>query len=88
MVNSEETTTHIFILAGAHKQASEYARTQRLHPSNWAFFNRAEKLRGVRRGYPFVRVGTWYELKEGKEIELMIKAREMVEVTDVRIKDR
>lgn len=86
-VNSEETTKHIYILAGSYQQASEFAREKKLHPSNWSSIYRASQLSGISRFSPFIKYGTWYELKEIREIEMLIQQRELIEVVGVRVKD-
>jgi hypothetical protein len=77
---------HIFILAGSHKQAADFAREKKLHPQNWTFLYKAEQLRGWSKSH-FIRYGTWRNLRDIDAIEEMIINRQAKECTDVRISD-
>jgi hypothetical protein len=76
---------HIWIFAGAHKQAASFAREKGLTPLNWTFLYRADQLRGLR-GRPFIRCGTWLEHPNREDIERMLVEREMIEAKDVCLK--
>ena len=76
---------HIFILAGSHKQAANMAREKELHPQNWTFLYKADQLRGIR-GKPYIKYGAWWEQRFINDIELMLVEREMIECTEVSIK--
>ena len=77
---------HIFIYAGSHRQAADFAREKSLHPQNWTFLYKPEQLRGIR-GRHFIRCGTWFEHPRRREIDNMLIEREMKEASDVKRKD-
>jgi hypothetical protein len=77
---------HIFILAGSHRQAADFAREKKLHPQNWTFLYKAEQLRGWSRAN-FIRCGTWGNLRDISDIEEMIINRQAKECTNVGIAD-
>lgn len=74
---------HIFIFAGSHCQASEFARYKQLHPSNWTYLHRPNQLHGVSKNMLIIKVGTWYMNKKVYDIEEVATAREAVWCTDV-----
>lgn len=76
---------HIFIFAGSHCQASEFARYKRLHPSNWTYLHKPEQLRGMSRGMLVIKVGTWYRNKKTCDIERVAEAREALWCSDVNV---
>lgn len=75
-MNSTISTRHIYIYAGSHRQAMNFAREKELHPQNWTFLSKPEQLRGIRGSY-FIRCGTWFERPNCREIEDMLLEREM-----------
>ena len=77
---------HIFILAGSHKQAADFARDKNLHPSNWTFLHSTEQVRGWHSGH-FIRYGTWENLRNLEAIEELLKIRKFKECSDVRRSD-
>jgi hypothetical protein len=70
----------LFVLAGHYSQAENWVR-QHLDPRRpWTYIHRDTQLAG-HRGFPFVRVGSWYERADLDEVEQMLAEREAVEVT-------
>lgn len=76
---------HIYIYAGSHKQAADFAREKDLHPSNWTFLYRKDQLLGIRGGH-FIRCGTWFDHPNRRDIDKMLVEREMTEASDVKRK--
>lgn len=79
-------TRRIFIFAGCHKEAAAFAKEKGLHPGNWIFLHSCDQLRGIRKK-PYIRVGTYYNQRNAQDIEIALLTSEMIEATDVRIKD-
>lgn len=84
-MNSTINAKRIYIYAGSHRQAVNFAREKELHPQNWVFLYNPEQLRGIRGGY-FIRCGTWFERSNCREIEDMLLEREMKEISSVKQK--
>lgn len=76
---------HIFIFAGSHKQAAEFARSKGLHQQHWTFINKPEQLRGLR-GCWFIKYGTYYNHRFYSEILDMLIERDFKEASDVGVK--
>jgi len=76
---------HIFIFAGSHKQAAQFARVKNLHPQHWTFINAPERLRGLRSCW-FIKCGTYYEHKFYREISDMLVERCFKEASNVSVK--
>lgn len=73
------------IFAGRFEQARNYARDKNLHPSEWVYLDRIERLRGSR-NVKIVTCGTWFDRKDRYEIEdeveHLVKFHECILVSD------
>ena len=85
-IDGEKQKPHIFILAGSYKEARCLARKTGLGPRNWTLLDRPEKLRGLRGG-SYIRFGSWFNLKDIREIEHRIAEQEMTEQKEMKSGD-
>lgn len=65
----------LMIIAGNHKQAYEHARINKLKPYDWVLLHKENQLRGLTE-VEYIKVGTWWDLKEIREIEDYIRVIE------------
>jgi hypothetical protein len=70
----------IYVFAGTAHQAHQWMRDNNRSPKDARYIDRTDRLRGIERGLEFVRVGTWYDRKDGREIEHALAARDAVEL--------
>jgi len=50
----------IYVLAGNHIQAQQWARNENLKHDEWMYINGVRVLEGVRTEAHFIKIGTWY----------------------------
>jgi len=75
---------HIFILAGSHRQAVNYARANNLWPQHWTFLNNESQLRGTHNP-SYIKADGWQNAVNTLSIEKMLKSRNAVECVSVTV---
>lgn len=69
----------LYIVAGAYMQAFRWAQERRLEAREWRFVTGARAVAGTR-GASFVRVGTWAERADRRDMDAAIAAAQWVEL--------
>lgn len=75
---------HIFILAGSHRQAVNFARENSLWPQHWTFLHNENQLRGLYEPY-YIKTGHWFSLKNIDIIEQMLHERKAIECKSITV---
>lgn len=75
---------HIFILAGSHKQAVDFAKANKLWPQHWTFLNNERQLHGIHNP-SYIKVDGWQNAVNILSIEKMLKSRNAVECVSVTV---
>lgn len=70
----------IYVFAGSYQQAVDFMRLRGVSPSAFRYISKRDDLRGIR-SEKYLRVGTWYERPDYYDIEEMLEARDMIEIT-------
>lgn len=75
---------HIFILAGGHKQAANFARDNGLWPQHWTYLHNERQLCGLYEPH-YIKIGDWLLLKNIERIEEMLHERKAIECKSVTV---
>jgi len=73
---------HIFILAGCHKQAVNFARDNGLWPQHWTYLHNERQLCGLYKPQ-YIKIGDWRLLKNIDRIEQLLHERKAIECKSV-----
>lgn len=75
----------VLVFAGNHQQYTDWVQKNHLNPKFYRYVSDVTKIQGLRRGTPYVRVGTFYQHPHWHDFYEYIILRDLHEMTTKEI---